>query len=141
MFTQFFFSNKKQKKYNFEHSSKYIYSFNKNKLFIMNTFFYLSKWITQWSQKPHKFTEFDYHIHNNPQNYMIITDLLIIRSLGHMQVQTLYGHIDVLCLKRSAFASYTYQFRTFFFFLNIFFYMSRTFSLFIQPVLFYVAKS
>lgn len=76
-------------------------------------------------KNPHNFTEIDYHIHNFPQNYMIITDLLITRSLGHMQVQTLYGHIDVLCFKRSAFASYTISLgrSCFVFFLYLFLYV------------------
>lgn len=68
----------------------------------MNNFFNLSKWITEWCQKPHNFTEFDYHMHNHSQNYDYnwLTDNKKWRPLAGAEnlVSTLYGNIGVIGL-------------------------------------------
>lgn len=48
--------------------------------------------------KTTQFYRVDYHIHNHPQNYKIITDLLITKSLGHMQVQKIWFRLCMVTL-------------------------------------------
>lgn len=84
----------------------------------MKTFIYLSKWITQWSQKPHNFTECDYQIPNHPQN-VIITDFLITKSLGHKQVQNISFRLCMVTLMSCGLSDRPYQFRK----LLLFFYI------------------